>query len=82
MVRLLWKTSTTRSLVEALPDPAQRDHALAARHFLRESSTSSYKLFDDEHIDFLARHPAPDDRQRRRRLQFIERVGVECAVWP
>ena len=24
----------------------------------------------------------PDERQRRRRLQFIERVGLECALWP
>eukprot|EP00971_Amphidinium_carterae_P214670 4260032-Amphidinium_carterae.1 len=58
------------------------EKAKAARKYLRSDAESSYREFDDEHKHWLAEHEDPTERQRRRRLQFIERVGLECALWP
>ncbi len=48
----------------------------------RIASESGYGEFYDEHIAFLQRYPSADARQRKRWLRFIEREGLECALWP
>jgi hypothetical protein len=35
-----------------------------------------------EHADFQRKNPNADERQRKRRYEFIEREGIECALWP
>ena len=50
--------------------------------FLMERETCSYGNFQELHRAFLHKHPDADERQRRRRLQFIEEPGLESALWP
>ena len=59
-----------------------RRKARAAYDFLMASDDTPYSDFVAEHDKFLQEHPGADDLARRRRLQFIERIGVECALWP
>ncbi|CAK8987418.1 unnamed protein product, partial [Durusdinium trenchii] len=66
----------------AIEDRAQRSKALAARRFLLNQEDCSYVQFEAEHHEFLEKHPAATERQRRRRLQFIEAPAVETAAWP
>ena len=49
--------------------------------FLKRSPHSSYREFLKEHKQFLRENPTPDERQCKRWLRFIERPGVECAIW-
>ena len=52
----------------------------AARRFLMESGATRYATLVAEHEEFLEEHPEADPLTRRRRLQFIEREGVERAL--
>ena len=63
-------------------DANMRVKARAAYDFLLASDDTPYATFVAEHTEFLQDHPGADELTRRRRLQFIERVGVECALWP
>jgi len=47
-----------------------------------EEWESSYREFVKKHDKFLRKHPDADALQRRRPLQFLEEVGIECALWP
>ena len=67
---------------EALRSPAMRKRARVAYRFLKASKYSAYREFHDDHKRFLRKTPNPEDRQRVRWCKFIERPGVECAMWP
>ena len=82
MMRFRWSAGTVTEQIKELSDKADRRRAKAAYKYLRGSEGSSYRLFDDEHREFLQQHPDADETLRRRRLQFIEREGLECAIWP
>lgn len=43
---------------------------------------SSYRDFIEKHKKFLRKHPNATELERRRPLQFLETVGLECALWP
>ena len=82
MIRFRWHGRSVRDRINAIRDRGQRAAATTALTFLRESDESKYEEFFQEHIDFLAKHPGADERTRTRRLEFIERVGLELAMWP
>ena len=82
MIRFRWKKKTVKDAILELEDEEQKRKARKARKFLLSLDTSMYKEFYDEHKDFLREHPEADDTCRRRRMQFIERKGLECAIWP
>lgn len=82
MVRFHWKSETVQEALDTVPDGDDRRALLAAYHHLLSDAGSSYKLFHTEHAAFLERHPEPSEQLRRRRLQFLERPGLECALWP
>ena len=77
-----WAETTTKHRLAKITDTEQRRRARAARKFLREREGCSYKVFDEKHKSFLEKFPEADERQRRRRLQYIEIPGLECALWP
>ncbi|CAJ1414910.1 unnamed protein product, partial [Effrenium voratum] len=82
MLRLRWKAEPIKAAIRALTDRDQRSKARAAYKFLRASAESAYGEFASEHKQFLADNPDADHTARRRRLAFLERPGLECALWP
>ena len=82
MMRFRWQTLSVSKRIKKVEDPEMRLKARAAYEYLRSSDTTPYADFVAEHKEFLKEHPGADALTRRRRLQFLERVGVECALWP
>jgi hypothetical protein len=83
MIKFLWASKKVRDKIEHLPEQDWRRQARKALKFLRESPDSSYSTFYEEHHKFLDRKGgAATDEERGRAYHFIERVGVENAVWP
>ena len=77
MMRFRWQPQSVEATLCELTEPEERRKGRRAYRFLRRQVDSAYRDFDDEHQRFLAEHPSADDRIRRRRLQFLERVGLE-----
>eukprot|EP00438_Fugacium_kawagutii_P034296 Skav200083 [mRNA] locus=scaffold3273:976:3521:+ [translate_table: standard] len=82
MTRFYWKEATAKQRIEMIEDEEQKKKAKAARKYLLRQKDCSYKQFEKAHQKFLKKYPKADERQRRRRLQFIETPGLETAVWP
>ncbi|CAJ1343459.1 unnamed protein product, partial [Effrenium voratum] len=82
MMRLRWSAVSVKEQIKALPEQDDRHRARQAARFLKRSDRTPYKRFCADHETFLAENPEADQLQRRRRLQFIEEIGVECALWP
>lgn len=80
IARFFWHSKTAKQRIQEIKDKVQRKKAKAAREYLRKATGCSYGAFEDLHKKFLAKHPDADERQRRRRLQFIEATGLETAV--
>ncbi|OLP85771.1 hypothetical protein AK812_SmicGene33220, partial [Symbiodinium microadriaticum] len=68
--------------IRAIQDAAQRQRARAAKKYLLQAQGCSYGRFEGEHLTFLSKHPHPEERTCRRRLQFIETPGLETSLWP
>ena len=81
MMRFRWRAASVTAHIDALP-LRERARARAAYEYLQQADASAYSFFDDEHKAFLRRCPNADERQRLRRYEFIESVGLECALWP
>ena len=81
MVRFSWSERSVPHQIVTLP-PELRQGARRAYDFLLQSEASAYRVFVADHDAFLWRHPGADARKRRRRYEFIENVGLECALWP
>lgn len=81
MMRFSWSETSVTSRIADLP-LSQRAAALSAYGFLMASPASAYRDFVAEHNDFLRRYPHANPRQRKQRYEFIEKVGLECALWP
>ena len=81
MIRFSWRSTAVKAQIMALP-ARERWRAQVAHRFLLRSSASAYKDFVRDHDHFLQRHINPDERQRKRRYEYIETVGLECALWP
>ena len=82
MMRFRWSAQPVAQKIAALPEKAERKRVRAAYRFLLENEASAYRVFDAEQLEFFEQHPDADAKLRRRRLQFIEREGLECAIWP
>ena len=55
-------------------------HTLVA--ILLLPSYALHMRFLDMRKKFVQRTPDPSDRQRMRAVNFIEEIGLECALWP
>ncbi|CAJ1394359.1 unnamed protein product, partial [Effrenium voratum] len=65
--------------------PAEPDFGPVARsrdQFERLQAARAYADFYWEHESFLANNAGCDARARRRWLRFMEKEGLECALWP
>jgi len=82
MIRFNWCAARVPMKLREIADRDMRAKAKAAYKFLKASEASSYREFHDEHKIFLREHPRAEERQRRRWTRFIERAGIECALWP
>ena len=47
-----------------------------------DEELSAYRMFVEEHEAFLKKHRGATERKRKRPNRFLERVGLECALWP
>ena len=82
MCRFRWCASRPRDRLNLLADADQRRKGSLALEYLRGSDLCNYEEFFQEHALFLNNNPDADERTRLRRLMFIERIGLETAVWP
>lgn len=82
LTRFFWNKLTAKERIEMIKDKEQKKKAKAARNYLLGREDCSYEAFEKAHKKFLKKYPKADERQRRRRLQFIETPGLETAVWP
>ena len=80
--RFFWQSSSTSARIRAIQDAAQRQRARAAKKYLLQAQGCSYGRFESQHLTFLSKHPHPEERTCRRRLQFIETPGLETSLWP
>ncbi|CAE8671044.1 unnamed protein product, partial [Polarella glacialis] len=86
MVRFSWHQLSVEDRIQELSEENRREATRALRWLLRQSGSektkSAYGEFYAEHHEFLQRTPDATDRQRKRWLRFLEREGLECALWP
>ena len=82
MMRFRWQPWHAKDRIMALPTLAEQQAGKRAYQFLCQNDQTLYKDFDQEHLAFLGRHPWGDERCRLHPLHFIERDGIECALWP
>ena len=86
MVTFEWQEAPVVDRVRALP-AGEADAAAKALRWLLEHSgpeaeATAYGHFFEEQQRFFERNPAPEPRQRKRWLRFLESEGLECALWP
>ncbi|CAE8650829.1 unnamed protein product [Polarella glacialis] len=86
MVRFSWHQLSVEARIQELSEENRREATRTLRWLLRQSGSektkSAYGEFYQEHHEFLQRTPDATDRQRKRWLRFLEREGLECALWP
>ncbi|CAE7341203.1 Pif1, partial [Symbiodinium sp. CCMP2456] len=83
MARFSWSKIGVQAKIRKLRNRRQREKAEAAYDYLMtEEAESSYRDFVKKHNKFLRKFPEATDADRRRPLQFIETVGLECYLWP
>ena len=82
MIRFSWSADCVTDKIRALERDAERTKALEAYDFLMQHEGSAYGTFVERRQEFLQRHPNPTAAELRRPLQFIEQLGLECALWP
>ena len=81
-----WAAVSVADKIAALPQPAQGAARRAFDLLLARSGPakdqSAYADFYWEHESFLANNAGCEARARRRWLRFLEKEGLECALWP
>ena len=83
MSRFSWCKDSVRTKIGQVRNRSKRAKVRAAYDYLMtDEAESSYKDFVKKHDKFLRKYPDATDSDRRRPLQFIETVGLECAMWP
>ena len=84
MMTFFWSKRSVRKKISKINDDEERTKAKNAYAFLKQSAESSYMKFNEDHAKFLRKHKGKkiSDRLRKRPLQFIKEVGLECAIWP
>ena len=86
LVSFQWHPETVKDRLNKL-EPAQRQWGFDALQYLLqisgpEKAQSAYGTFYQEQTTFLQNNPNPEPRRLKRWLRFIEREGLECALWP
>ena len=86
LVTFAWKPVSLTNNIAALAETS-RGSAEAAFKWLLDNSgpaatDSAYGEFLEERECFLATHTCPEPRELKRWLRFLEREGLECALWP
>ena len=81
MIRFHWDPLSVKSKVASVQHDSDQRKLRKAFDFLVRSTDSAHGQFVNMHADFLKRYPHATERQRRRRLQFIETVGLENVLW-
>ena len=82
-IRNFWQPTVDQRIRDL--EPQDRAQARSALSFLMKNGYGAYKEFKSEHDRFCFEFPDASRQyrqHRRRRLQFIESVGLECALWP
>ena len=87
MIRFSWRGECVDAQVAALKTRRLRAKGAEALAFLKASRDSDYHEFYREHQMFLRRQTAatggaPGPESRLLSLAFLERPGLECALWP
>ena len=87
MIRFAWREDSVESRVAALKSRRLRAEGAAALAFLKASRDCDYHEFYREHRAFLRQQTGrassvPGRDARLLSLAFIERPGLECALWP
>ena len=82
MSRFFWSEVPVKDRIDAHHHAEERDQLREAYTHLMNSGVTKYGDFVRAHHDFLRRNPNATERQLKHRLQLIEAVGVEHAVWP
>jgi hypothetical protein len=83
MITFSWASKGIRKRIKKLP-PDLRPPTRAAYEYLMNSELSDYSKYIGEHEKFLEKYQRrkPTEKQRKMPLRFIEREGLECALWP
>ncbi|CAK0887260.1 unnamed protein product, partial [Prorocentrum cordatum] len=82
MIRFSWSEHAPKKKFRNVPH-ADREKAKAAYDYLMDSKESCYRDFKMQREKFFdGKSRKPDERQRKRPINFIEQVGLECAIWP
>ena len=63
-------------------DDDMQQRAVDAYKYLRSSDNSEYRVFDDEHRQFLDDNPEATEDNRKLFLKYLETPGLECAWRP
>lgn len=86
MINFAWQPMSVEQQLQQLKPELQPLARTALQELLRISGprreNSAYGEFYSEHHAFLTKHTAPTERERKRWLRFLEREGLECALWP
>ena len=82
MIRFAWREKSVPARIAALSSHIVRTKAKQAHDFLLNSHLTDYLEFYREHEAFLRANPKADFSMRLRPLAFIERAGLESALWP
>jgi hypothetical protein len=82
MIRFSWCQYSVKQRIEQLPTADEKQAGRRAHHWLLEAEDSSYWEIHRDHVKFLEKKPNADARERKRWLRTLERVGLECALWP
>ena len=87
MIRFAWRQERVDARIAALKTRRLRKDGEAALAFLKASRDSDYHEFYREHKRFLRQHAdlageTPDTESQLLSLPFLERPGLECALWP
>ena len=82
MIRFSWHEDSVRDRIEDIENSMDKQAAMKAYKYLLRQETSAYAEFIQEHKAFLRKHPNATEKQRKVWLRFIEREGLECALWP
>ena len=83
MSRFSWCKKSVHAKISQVRNRNKRAKVQRAYDYLMSrEAESSYKDFVKKHDKFLRNNPNATDSDRKRPLQFIETVGLECALWP
>ena len=83
MITFLFATQPVKEKIKEVDDRAMQKKSKQAHKFSLADDASEYKRFHDMHEKFLNKHGEDaSERKRQRPYQFLQEVGLECALWP